>query len=116
MGKHAIHLGLILALMFANLACRAADPVPRKARDCYVLVADALHISSLWERGVKRLEVQNAISPGLDRPFREQLEMLVVEGYERLERGTTAVDWIDSVEKRCLSGELSAPLRAGGAV
>jgi hypothetical protein len=116
MDKHAMRLCLTLALMFTIYEGYASDPAPRKARNCYVLVADALNISSQWERGVKRLEVQNAISPGLDRPSREQLEMLVVEGYERLERGTAAVDWVDSVEKRCLSGELSAPLPAGGAV
>jgi hypothetical protein len=116
MAKRAIPLGLGLALMFAIQVCHASDLVPRNDRDCYGLVADALHISSLWERGAKRLEVQNAISLGLDRPSREQLEMLVVEGYERLQRGTAAVDWVDSVEKRCLSGELSAPLPTAGAV
>jgi hypothetical protein len=116
MEKHATRLGLILAAMFTIHVCHAADPAPRKGRDCYILVADALHISSLWELGVKRLEVQNAMRPGLDRPFREQLEMLVVEGYERLERGTAAADWVDSVERRCLSGELSAPFPIGGAV
>jgi hypothetical protein len=105
-----------LALSFTIHECDASDPAARKARDCYVLVADALHISSLWERGVKRLEVQNTLSPSPDRPSREQLEMLVVEGYERLERGTAAVDWIDSVKKRCQSGELSSPVPTGGAV
>ena len=105
MEKHAIRLGLILALMCTIHECRASDP----ARDCYILVADALLISSLWERGVTRLKAQNSISPGLDRAFREQLEMLLVEGYERLERGTAVDDWVGSVKKRCLSGDLKEP-------